>query len=106
VWLAIDHKARRPRVDYPPIRVAHFSGKALTFGVQEKKIEGVTVRVFSPAKTVADCFKFRNKIGHDIAREALRDCYRRRKATMDELFIAAKMCRVARVMQPYLEWLG
>jgi predicted transcriptional regulator of viral defense system len=106
VWMAISHKARRPRADYPPLRIVHFSGKALSYGVQEKKLEGVPARVFGPAKTVADCFKFRNKIGLEVALEALRDCYRQREATMDELFVAAKVCRVARVMQPYLESLG
>jgi predicted transcriptional regulator of viral defense system len=106
VWMAIAHKARRPRVDYPPMRIVHFSGEALSYGVTEKKIEGVIVRVFDPAKTVADCFKFRNKIGLDVALEALRDCYRQRKATMDEIFIAARVCRVARIMQPYLESLA
>ena len=103
VWIAIAHKARRPRADHPPLRVVHFSGKALSYGVEEKKLEGVNVRLFGPAKTVADCFKYRNKIGLDVALEALRDCYRQRRATMDELFEAAKVCRVARVMQPYLE---
>jgi len=103
VWLAIGHKARRPRADYPPMRIVHFSGEALSYGVKEKKLEGTIVRVFDPAKTVADCFKFRNKIGLDVALEALRDCYRQKKATTDELFIAARVCRVARVMQPYLE---
>jgi predicted transcriptional regulator of viral defense system len=103
VWMAIAHKARRPRADYPPMRIVHFSGEALSYGVREKKLEGAIVRVFDPAKTVADCFKFRHKIGLDLALEALRDCYRQRKATMDELFIAARVCRVARIMQPYLE---
>ena len=103
VWIAIAHNARRPRADYPAMRVVHFSGKALSYGIDEKKLEGVTVRVFGPAKTVADCFKYRNKIGLDVALEALRDCYRQGKATMDELFMAAKICRVARVIQPYLE---
>jgi predicted transcriptional regulator of viral defense system len=103
VWIAIAHKARQPRADYPPMRIVHFSGAALSYGVTEKKLEGVIVRVFNPAKTVADCFKFRNKIGLDVAMEALRDCYRQRKATMDELFVAARVCRVARIMQPYLE---
>jgi hypothetical protein len=88
------------------MRVVHFSGKAPTYGVQERKLEGVNVRVFGPAKTVADCFKYRNKIGLEVALEALRDCYRQRKATMDELYLAAKVCRVARVMQPYLESLA
>jgi predicted transcriptional regulator of viral defense system len=103
VWMAIGHKARRPRADYPPLRIVHYSGEALSYGVGEKKLEGAIVRVFDPAKTVADCFKFRNKIGLDVALEALRDCYRQRKATMDEIFTAARVCRVARIMQPYLE---
>lgn len=106
VWLAVAHKARRPRVDYPLLRIVHFSGNALTYDIKKENLEGITVRVFGPAKTVADCFKFRNKIGLEVALEALRDCYRQRKATMDELFIAAKVCRVERVMQPYLESLA
>jgi len=106
VWMAIAHKARRPRADYPPMRIVHFSGEALSYGVKEKKIEGMIVRVFNPAKTVADCFKFRNKIGLDVAMEALRDCLRQKKSTIDEVFIAAKVCRVARIMQPYLESLA
>lgn len=103
VWMAIPRKARRPRVDHPPLRIVRFSGAALEYGVLAKKVEGVPIRVYNPAKTVADCFKYRNKIGLDVALEALRDCYRQRKATMDELWEAAKVCRVARVMQPYLE---
>lgn len=103
VWMAISRKARRPNVDHPPLRIVRFSGAALEYGVQEKKVEGVSIRVYSPAKTVADCFKYRNKIGVEVALEALRDCYRRRKATMDELWNAAKVCRVAKVMAPYLE---
>ncbi len=103
VWMAISEKARRPRVDYPPLRIARFSGPSLDYGVATKKVEGVAVRVFNPAKTVADCFQYRNKIGLDVPLEALRDCYRQRKATVDELWKAAKVCRVARVMQPYLE---
>jgi hypothetical protein len=71
--------------------------------VQEREISGGTIRVFSPAKTVADCFKFRHKIGIDVALEALRDCYRQKKATMNELWEAAKVCRVANVMKPYME---
>jgi predicted transcriptional regulator of viral defense system len=103
VWLAIGRKARLPHVDHPPIRIVRFSGESLQYGVQARKIEGVQIRVFTPAKTVADCFKYRNKIGLDVAIEALRDCRRKRKASMDELWEAAKACRVARVMQPYLE---
>ena len=103
VWLAIGEKARLPKLDYPPLRVVRFSGAALTAGIKEDCIEGVAVKVYSPAKTVADCFKYRNKIGLDVALEALRDCWRKRRATMDELWQAAKTCRVANVMRPYLE---
>jgi hypothetical protein len=71
--------------------------------VEEHSIKGVPVRVYSPAKTVADCFKYRNKIGLDVALEALRDCWRRRRASMDELWRAAKICRMTNVMRPYLE---
>jgi predicted transcriptional regulator of viral defense system len=106
IWMAIDFKAWKPKVDYPPLRIVRFSGNALTEGVQTRKIEGISVRFYSPAKTVADCFKYRNKIGLDVALEALRDCRKKRKATMDELWEAAKVCRVAKVMQPYLESLA
>ena len=101
--MAIDFKAWKPKVDYPPIRIVRFSGPALTKAIEEQKIEGVPVRVYNPAKTVADCFKYRNKIGQDVALEALRDCWRKKKATMDELWAAAKVCRVANVMKPYME---
>jgi predicted transcriptional regulator of viral defense system len=103
VWLAIPNKARTPRPGYPPLRVVRFSGAALMCGVEEHSIEGVPVRVTCPAKTVADCFKYRNKIGLDVALEALRDCWRQRLATMDELWRFAQICRVANVMRPYLE---
>jgi len=79
------------------------SGPTLRFGVKEYASSGATLRVFSPAKTVADCFKFRNKIGLDVAIEALRESRRTKKATMDELWAAAKVCRVTNVMRPYLE---
>lgn len=103
VWLAIAEKARLPKVDYPPLRTVRFSGQALESGVEEHRVEGVMVRVFGPAKTVADCFKYRNKIGVDVALEALRDCWKKRRATMDELWATAKVCRMANVMRPYLE---
>jgi hypothetical protein len=73
------------------------------YGIEEHAIEGVAVRVYGPAKTVADCFRYRNKIGMDVALEALRDCWQRRRATMDEIWEAATVCRVANVMRPYLE---
>ncbi len=100
VWLAIDEKARLPKVDYPSLRVVRFSGPALENGIKEHRIEGVAVKVYTPAKTVADCFKYRNKIGLDVALEALRDCWKKRRATMDELWQAAKTCRVAKRHAP------
>ena len=103
VWLAIGGKAWRPRVDYPPLRIVHFSASTLEAGVVQHRIEGVAVQVFSPAKTVADCFKYRNKIGLDIAIHALQECWRRRRCTMDELWRYAELCRVQNVMRPYLE---
>jgi predicted transcriptional regulator of viral defense system len=103
VWLAIGEKARLPKMDYPSMRVVRFSGQALEFGAKEHRIEGVVVKVYDPPKTVADCFKYRNKIGLDVALEALRDCWKKRRATMDELWASAEVCRVANVMRPYLE---
>ena len=103
VWLAIGNKAWRPHVDYPRLRFLRFSAGALEAGVEEHAIEGVIVRVYNPAKTVADCFKYRNKIGVDVAVEALRDCRRQRRCTNDELWHYAKICRVANVMRPYME---
>ena len=103
VWLAIGNKAWRPQVDYPPLRFVRFSERTLEAGVEEHFIEGVLVRIYNPAKTVADCFKYRNKIGLDVALEALRDCRRQRRCTNDELWHYAKICRVANVMRPYME---
>ena len=103
VWIAIGPKSWAPKASSPAIRLVRMSGHALHFGLKEHKISGTMVRVFSPAKTVADCFKFRNKIGLDVALEALRESRRRKKASMDELWAAAKACRVANVMRPYLE---
>jgi predicted transcriptional regulator of viral defense system len=103
VWIAIDHKAWAPKVSSPPVRIVRMSGPALHSGVKEYSLSGATLRVFSPAKTVADCFKFRCKVGLDVAIEALRACRRLKKASLDELSAAAKVCRVANVMRPYLE---
>ena len=103
VWIAIDLKARKPSVQSPALRVVRFSGRSLVEGVEESEIEGVRVRVYSAAKTVADCFKYRHKIGIDVAIEALRDSIRTRKTSVDEIHRYAKVCRVANVMRPYLE---
>ncbi len=103
VWIALPEKARRPRLDYPRLRVARFSGEALSEGIEEHRVEGVTLRVYSPAKTVADCFKYRNKVGVDVAVEALRDFSRKHRGRATELARFARICRVSRVMQPYLD---
>lgn len=103
VWMAIGQKARSPKLDSPRLRIVRFSPESLRFGVVKHRVEGVEVPVFTPAKTVADCFKFRHKIGVDVALEALREAFRKKKASMDELWEAAKVCRVANVMRPYLE---
>ena len=103
VWLAIPNKARAPKVGYPPLRIVRFSGEALTVGVEDHVIDGVPVRVTSVARTVADCFKFRNKIGLDVALEALQEAWRAKRVSMDELWRYATLCRVTNVMRPYME---
>jgi predicted transcriptional regulator of viral defense system len=103
VWIALARDVRRPRVEYPPLRIMRFSGKALEEGVEHHRIDSIQVRVYGPAKTVADCFKYRNKIGLDVAIEALRECLRARKCSRDQLWQYAKVCRVTEVMRPYLE---
>jgi predicted transcriptional regulator of viral defense system len=103
VWLAIENKAWRPRVEDLPLRFVYFSGKAYEAGIETYNIEGVSVKVYNPAKSVADCFKYRSKIGLDVAVEALRDCLRVRKCSVDNLWRYAEICRVANVMRPYME---
>jgi len=103
VWMAIDFKAHKPTVASPALRVVRFSGPALLEGIEHHTLEGVRVPVYSVAKTVADCFKYRNKLGVDVAIEALRDALRSRKATVDQIHRFAKVCRVANVIRPYLE---
>ena len=106
VWLAIDNKALAPRLDYPRLRIVRFSGTALTEGIEAHVVDGVTVRVTGVAKTVADCFKYRHKIGLDVALEALREAWHAKRTTGDQLWHYAKVCRVANVMRPYLESLS
>ena len=103
VWIAIPNKAHAPKMDYPPMRIMRFSGAALTEGIEAHRIDGVTVRVTNVARTVADCFKFRNKIGLDVAMEALQEAWRSRRVSMDELWRYGTLCRVANVMRPYME---
>ena len=106
VWIAVDNKARAPRTDYPPVRIVRFSGTALAEGVEVHDIEGIPVRVTSVAKTIADCFKYRNKIGLDVALEALKEAWHAKRVTMDELWHFGQICRVHNVMLPYLEGLS
>src|SRR5262249_46839841 len=103
VWLALERGTRRPKEEQLPLRVVFFSGPAFSHGVEEHEVEGVPIKVYSPAKTVADCFKYRNKIGLDVALEALRECWRQKRCTMDDLWRSARVCRVANVIRPYLE---
>jgi predicted transcriptional regulator of viral defense system len=101
VWLAVDRRAGIPRLDVATARVVRMSGTALDIGIDEHDVEGVVVRVTSPARTVVDCFRFRNKIGVDVAVEALRDYRRLRKGTIDDLWRQADHLRMTRVMRPY-----
>jgi len=103
VWMAIGEKDRRPKGDDQSLRIVRYSPQALGAGVDAHDIDGVRVRIFSPAKTVADCFKYRNKIGIDVAIEALKDCVQRRLCSADELVRYARICRVWNVMRPYME---
>ena len=103
VWLALDTHAWKPSRTPFRVRTVYFSGAALTQGIETHKIDRVPVRIYSAAKTVADCFKYRNKIGSEIAVEALRDYMKRNRRGADELWRFAKICRVSNVMRPYLE---
>lgn len=106
VWLTIPQKARAPKEDMLPLRIVYMSGLALESGIEEHEIEGVHVPVYSVAKTVVDCFKFRNKIGVDVAKEALRESLKERRCTIDSIWHHAKICRMQNVMRPYLEALA
>lgn len=106
VWIALDRRTRRPALRYPPLHVVRFGGPALSEGIESHRIEGVRLHVYSVAKTIADVFKYRNKIGLDVALEALREAWRARRFTMDEIYRYARVCRVERVMRPYLEALA
>jgi len=103
VYLALPRGAEPPRVEHPPLRIFWFTGKAFTEGVQTHQVDDVAVRVYSPEKTVADCFKYRNKLGLDVAIEALKRYLERRRVPVDPLLRAARVCRVERVLRPYVE---
>lgn len=104
VWIAVPHK-RPLKVSPPAVRVVRMSGAGFTSGIETHRIDGIDVKVYSVAKTIADCFKFRASIGIDVATEALRDGWRKRAFTMDDLWIQASACRVLNLMRPYLEML-
>lgn len=106
VWMAIAPNAWKPKVDQPRLRIVRMSGSALKEGVDEHTVEGVTIKVFNPSKTVADCFRYRNKIGTDVALEALREYHRSRRGSINELMHYARIDHVANVMLPYLESLS
>ena len=103
VWIAIDRKARRPARTPAQVRVVRFSKAMLTYGVVRRPMLGVPVSITSPARTVVDCFRYRNKFGLDTALEALRDALRRRLATVDEIMRAASVCRARTVLEPYVD---
>ena len=102
-WMAIERDSAVPKSDRLPLRIVKFSGAAFSEGIEEYESDGITVRVYTPAKTVVDCFKFRNRIGLDVAREALMDCLSQNKATRDEIYHYATLCRMAKIIRPYLE---
>jgi predicted transcriptional regulator of viral defense system len=106
VWMAMPQGSHAPTLDYPPVKMVQFSGDAFAQGVEVMQVDQVPLRVYGVAKTVADCFKHRNKIGLDVALEALKDALASHKASADDLWRFAKICRVANVMRPYLEALG
>jgi predicted transcriptional regulator of viral defense system len=103
VWLALDRKARRPARIPAKMRIVRFSGAMLTYAVETRAVLGVPVRITSPARTVVDCFRYRAKLGLDVALEALRDALRSKAATVDQITRAAEVCRIRTVLKPYLE---
>jgi len=103
VYVALNRGMEAPRLGHPPLRIFWFSGQAFTLGIESHKIDGVSVRIYSPEKTIADCFKYRNKIGLDTAIEALKLYREKRRFKANDLMKFARVCRVDKVMRPYLE---
>jgi predicted transcriptional regulator of viral defense system len=103
VWIALDRKARKPQLEGLPVRLVRFSGPMLSYAVQTREIQGVPVRITSPARTVVDCFRYRNKLGLDVALEALHDALSTGRATPTEILRIAEVGRVRSVIQPYVE---
>lgn len=103
VHIALERTQRNPKLDYPPLRIYRFSGKSLTEGIDKHTIDGLSFQVYNPAKTIADCFKFRNKIGKDVAIEALHNAIQSKKASIRDILYYADICRVKTIIKPYIE---
>lgn len=103
VWIAVDRRARKPQVTDLPVRIVRFSGPMLRYAIETRQALGVPLRLTSPARTVVDCFRYRKKIGLDVALEALQDAVRSRKATVDEIWRVAEVGRIRSVLSPYLQ---
>ncbi|UZJ40615.1 type IV toxin-antitoxin system AbiEi family antitoxin domain-containing protein [Prosthecochloris sp. SCSIO W1101] len=103
VSVALEKGAEQPRIDFPPVTVFRFSSECFSAGIETHMLDGFPVRIYSPEKTLADCFKFRNTIGLDVALEALQECLRAKRCSIDDLWHYARICRVANVMRPYME---
>jgi predicted transcriptional regulator of viral defense system len=106
VWLALKRASWKPSLDHTALRITYFSEESFAAGQEERSIEGVTIHITNPAKTVADCFKYRNKIGFDVAIESLREARKKRLFTTNDIMHYARICRVSNVMKPYLESLS
>jgi predicted transcriptional regulator of viral defense system len=103
VWIALNRKARKPKLEDLPARIVRFSGPMLTYAVETQNIQGIQVRVTSPARTIVDCFRYRKRIGLDVALESLRDGLRSKQVTVEKIKRAAEVCRIQTVIRPYLE---
>lgn len=103
VWIALPRGSHTPRIDYPPLKMVQYANQSFEAGIEVHTREGIEIRVYSPAKTVADCFKHRHRVGLDVALDALRDAWTKRKASADDLWHFASINRVANVMRPYME---
>ena len=106
IWIAMPHGSRKPKIAYPPIEIIRLTGKTYSEGINTVVCDQVPLKIYSPAKTIVDCFKFRNKIGLDIALEALKDALQKRLATYDEIYYFAKIERLVKIILPYLEAVG
>jgi predicted transcriptional regulator of viral defense system len=106
IWIAIENKSHPPRIEYPKLRVFRFAPASLEQGIEVRVIDGVPIRITSIEKTIADCFKFRSKVGVAVAMEALREAHTSKRLNQNELWKYAKIDRVANIILPYLEAIG